>query len=447
LRLIVLPALLSLAACASWKRVGETEPNVPAERLPQAFEPRNTFREMGLFTDNGPLGFIGSANVLAGPSPESLLVVVGLSLRNQGLTFRRDGDTFLAEYRVDIALRNGRGIAARAAREERVRVPSFQETQRPDESVIFQQVLTVAPDVYTIDISVRDRNSPNAGHVEAPITVPPRTGPAVSMPVAVYQAQPRTSLDSAPSLVLNPRNAVRYGSDTLRFYIEAYQLAPGASVVLTATDGASHVAWTDTVTVDSTAPVRGFVVSVPPDRLSIGRYDLHLMQAGTVIASEPFVVTFSDQFAVANIEDIISLLRYFPKRDSLRAILQLPPEERSAAWQRFYHASDPNPATPENEAIEDYLRRVQVANERFRDEGIAGWLTDRGEVFIGLGDPSEIIDRRTGDMQGGARYIVWNYYDYRLSLTFIDDTGFGHYRLDPASRSEYQRVTNRLQHP
>jgi GWxTD domain-containing protein len=277
--------------------------------------------------------------------------------------------------------------------------------------------------------------------------VPALSPPAVSLPVAVYQAGLRTSLDSLPSLVLNPRSAVRYGADTLRFYIETYDLAPGSAVALTATDASTRIAWTDTVNVDSVARVRGHVVAIPPGRLSIGRYDLHLQQAGVVIATVPFVVMFSEQFAVANLEDIVSLLRYFPQRDSLRAVLQAPPEERAAAWQRFYRATDPNPATPENEAIADYLERLRIANVRFRDEGGAGWLTDRGEVFIALGEPSEIIDRRTADMQGGARYIVWNYYDYRLSLTFIDDSGFGHYRLDPASRSEFLRVANRLQHP
>jgi len=402
---------------------------------------------MGLLTDNGPLGFIGSANILAGPTPDSMLVVLGLSLRNQGLTFRRDGETFLAEYSVDLSLRNDRGIAARATREERIRVHSFQETQRPDESVIFQQFLTVAPGNYTLDLSVRDRNSPNAGHVEGPVVVPAVAATAVSLPLPVYRVRPRVSLDSAPDMVLNPRYAIQYGADTIRFYLEAYHLAPGTVITATATDVSDRAAWTDSLRADTAATVRGHVLGIPPERLSIGRYNLHLLQNGVVIATVPFVVMFSDQFAVANLEDIVSLLRYFPLRDSLRSVTQAPPEERAAAWQRFYRSTDPNPATPENEAIDEYLARVQVANLRFRDEGGAGWLTDRGEVFIALGEPSEIIDRRTADMQGGSRYIVWNYYEYRLSLTFIDDAGFGHYRLDPASRSEFLRVANRLQHP
>ena len=112
-------------------------------------------------------------------------------------------------------------------------------------------------------------------------------------------------------------------------------------------------------------------------------------------------------------------------------------------WRRFFLATDPNPATPENEAIDEYLQRVRIANERFTEEGGQGWLTERGEVFISIGEPSEIVDRRQ-DQIGRGRYVIWNYYELRLSLTFIDDTGFGRLRLDPRSRAEFMRVRDRL---
>ena len=113
-------------------------------------------------------------------------------------------------------------------------------------------------------------------------------------------------------------------------------------------------------------------------------------------------------------------------------------------WQRFWRTSDPNPATPEHELIDEYLQRVRVANDQFNDEGGPGWLTERGEVFISLGPPNEIIDRRAEQQIGRGRYIIWNYFDYRLTLNFIDDAGFGRFRLDPRSRSEFLRIRNQV---
>ena len=42
------------------------------------------------------------------------------------------------------------------AREEIVRVPTFQETLRSDESILFQQVLRLLPGTYHVSVTVRD---------------------------------------------------------------------------------------------------------------------------------------------------------------------------------------------------------------------------------------------------------------------------------------------------
>lgn len=435
--------VVAAAACGSWKRVGVVDADVPPERLPEIFDPTNAYREMGLLADRGPLGFVGTARILAGSQSDSLLVVVALSMRSRGFSFKREGDQFVGRYRVESVLRTTTRQVAAVQREETVRVGSFRETQRSDESLIFQQFLSAPPGDYLLSVTVRDRNSTNEGRVESPITVPALARTAISLPIAVYAATPRRSLERPPELVINPRSSMRFGSDSLRFYIETYGLTPGSAITLAAVDGAGRTSWTDSVRVDSAGAVRGFVVSVPPAPLSIGRYDLQLSQGGTLMATTPFLVAFSDQFAVGRLQDIVSLLRYFAPGDTLRALLNTPESERAAAWQHFYLSTDPNPATPENEAIEAYLRRVQIANERFRDEGGPGWLTERGEVFITLGEPSEMFDRRR-EMQNNGGTVVWTYYEYRLTLYFYDDGGFGRYRLAPGSRAEYQRVVNRL---
>jgi len=148
-------------------------------------------------------------------------------------------------------------------------------------------------------------------------------------------------------------------------------------------------------------------------------------------------------WAVSNFDDMISLLRYFPAADTLRHLANLPPAERAAAWRRFWRDTDPNPLTPENEALDQYFARVQIANQRFRDEGTPGWLTDRGEVFITIGEPDQVVDPQSGLLVRG-RTIVWVYNDYRLQLLFVDDAGFGRFRMDPQSRAGYLQVLNRL---
>src|SRR5207244_9548807 len=43
-------------------------------------------------------------------------------------------------------------------------------------------------------------------------------------------------------------------------------------------------------------------------------------------------------------------------------------DQRPAVWREFYKATDPVESTPENEALDGYFRRIQIANQRFRSE-------------------------------------------------------------------------------
>jgi GWxTD domain-containing protein len=412
--------------------------------MTQIFDPVTVFRQMGLVTGAGQVPFIGSVHLLAGRTPDTAIAVVALSLENRQLAFQREADGFAAGYHVEVVFRRGVTLVQQLSRDERVVVATFNETQRSDESVIFQEHLAVPAGDYQVAISVRDRNTPNVGRYEAAFRVPPLETPAVAAPIAVYRATPRTDPAAAPDLLVNPRSTVEYGTDTARFYVEAYGFPATSSLVMSALDAQHQVVWADTSRLDSTVTVRALRVAVPPASLSLGRYELHVaVSGGGVVATAPFLVAFSGQWVVANFEEMISLLRYFTAPDTLHALASVPPDQRPAAWRKFWHDTDPNPATPENEALEQYFVRLQAANQRFRDEGLPGWLTDRGEVLITLGEPDEVFDRRS-EMQGRNRMIVWTYTQLRLTLYFVDDTGFGRFRLDPGSRSEFLQVVNRL---
>ena len=141
---------------------------------------------------------------------------------------------------------------------------------------------------------------------------------------------------------------------------------------------------------------------------------------------------------------MVSLLRYFERQDWVAKLRQASPEQRAAVWREFFKATDPVPITPENEALDEYFRRVEVANERFQEAGEAGWLTDRGEVYVSLGEPDEIYDFSTDVARTGARAIRWTYNSLRITLFFQDQAGFGRFRLTPLSRAEFQRVLARV---
>jgi GWxTD domain-containing protein len=66
------------------------------------------------------------------------------------------------------------------------------------------------------------------------------------------------------------------------------------------------------------------------------------------------------------------------------------PVSRSEFITAFWKARDPKPETEENEARDEFERRVAFADSRFAQYETRGSMTDRGMVFILLGPPKWI---------------------------------------------------------
>ncbi len=105
----------------------------------------------------------------------------------------------------------------------------------------------------------------------------------------------------------------------------------------------------------------------------------------------------------------------------------------------FWKKRDPNPNTPRNEKMEEYYARVDYANKHF-SHYIDGWRTDMGMVYIMFGAPNN-VDRHPFDLDAKP-YEIWAYYDLNYSFVFVDQTGFGDYRLETPVWDVWNRVRN-----
>ena len=120
-------------------------------------------------------------------------------------------------------------------------------------------------------------------------------------------------------------------------------------------------------------------------------------------------------------------------------------EDRENFIHNFWKSKDPTPATPLNEFREEHLRRLEYVKKRYF-EGKAGWLTDRGRVYIMFGPP-DFFETNPG---GGRGFLfdpsgptaefpseVWTYRSIpglktrygRIDFIFIDNYNSGAYTL------------------
>ncbi|MGH9896451.1 MAG: GWxTD domain-containing protein, partial [bacterium] len=242
------------------------------------------------------------------------------------------------------------------------------------------------------------------------------------------------------SLVLNSRGAVGYGADTLLAYVEGYDFQEAAMVPFEVLDDQQSVVYSDSLRFRGGRPVESQVIRLAPDSISLGELKV-VVGAGAMARSVSALVSFSQAWVITNFDEMLDLLRYFGYDARVSAMRRTPAAERSRLWREFYADTDPNGATPENEALNQYFVRINAANSRFTDEGVSGWRTDRGEVFINLGPPDETIETSPGR---SGRVVRWTYITHRLALFFQDETGFGRLRLTPGSRAEFERTLNRV---
>jgi len=109
--------------------------------------------------------------------------------------------------------------------------------------------------------------------------------------------------------------------------------------------------------------------------------------------------------------------------------------ERDFLIEAFWKHRDPTSGTPENEFKEEHYRRIKYANFHFgRATPKPGWKTDRGRIYIILGEPRS-VDHNIGESEI-FNTDVWFYQgltQYGLppgfNLVFFQKDGVGEYVL------------------
>lgn len=179
------------------------------------------YRRLGLLAEGGETPFVGSLAFLSGRTSDSTVMVLTVSLANRSLRFGREGDRYRASYNVGLEVKRGTTVVQNISSKESVRVLVFRETQRTDESVLYRQILTLAPGMYDLRLTVRDDSVSRGSAIEATVGVPKFVDGSISSPIAFYEATPRTTLDSLPRFIATPEaqpcsGGIRFSRSTLK---------------------------------------------------------------------------------------------------------------------------------------------------------------------------------------------------------------------------------------
>lgn len=354
------------------------------------------------------------------------------------IQFVKQNDRYVAGYEISINfLTDDNASVSEKLWTEEIRVPLFEYTESKKTFSLTQRSIDIPPGIYTLRAQVRDKESKKISFVVKKIVIGNYTGSGLT--ISDLMLVNRLSNDGERrSISPNVSGNIGENNNSFSIFYEVYSPRPTDSLIL-------HYTITD-------LKGKEFLNKSQPYRLRgtkgqvITRFDSAKYSTGSYLLTvevhsvnddpneipamrqRSFVVRWGNMpVSISDLDLAIKQLRYIAKDKEYDAVENLTTDaEKRKFFNEFWLKRDPNPATKQNEYMEEYYSRVEYANKHFSHYQ-AGWKTDMGMVFIIFGSPNN-VERHPFDIDSKP-YEVWSYYDYNRSVVFIDETGFGDYRL------------------
>jgi GWxTD domain-containing protein len=145
--------------------------------------------------------------------------------------------------------------------------------------------------------------------------------------------------------------------------------------------------------------------------------------------SHPLAISVQRGIPLAgvDIDDGIQQLTYIATGFAYDSLMRADTkQEKRKAIMEFWNHRNPYPEDPYNQPMQVFYKRLAYVNQNFKGS-LPGWRTDRGRVYLQLGEPTS-IERHPYEVNQRP-YEIWEYYDLSLRYYFVDQFLIGDYRM------------------
>lgn len=357
------------------------------------------------------------------------------------ITFVKKDEFYVGGYEITALVRHSDGnqVNQEELWDRTVRLLSFERTNHPGYYDLSQKSLQLSPGNYLVEIIFEDKESLKEFRLSKQITI--RKFDANLLGVSDLMLVRDVEQEGGRKKIspqINPNVAAL--KDGFDVFYEVYNPFDLGNVTIDYTILTKGKVLSEERSTQSVRQGRNtFLASIPSSGLGIGTYTLkvELRHPGDTTKSallatieRPFIVewlTAGSPVSIADLDEAIEQLRYFAKSEELDYIRDAEDEEeRRRRFEEFWERHNPISGSRSNPALIEYYNRVAYANQHY-GHYIDGWKTDRGMVYILYGPP-DYVERHPLDVESKP-YEVWEYYDINRRYVFVDESGFGDYRL------------------
>ncbi|HEY5615233.1 MAG TPA: GWxTD domain-containing protein [Bacteroidota bacterium] len=396
-------------------------------------------------------GFFFEAISYASEQPGKARVDLYVQIPYEQLRFVKEGEAFSARYDVTLSFYNSQGqLDQERTWTDVVRVADFSQTTSSRFYSLSLRTVDVNPGNYQANVQILDQESRKTARSRRNLLVTDFTKDPLSL--SDIMLVNRLSTDGEKrSIVPNISGNVGHLAEGFFLFVEVYNKARVDSVSLTwkvldndrkeIHQRSQEEAVTDGMT-QAFMKVDNLNLGAGTYFLSIDAAPLHASPDSAVLSattSRTFSVRWSDlPPTVLDLDKATDQMRYIAREHEMEYIREATDAEaKRQRFLEFWKKRDPDPGTAVNELMDEYYARVAFANKSFTHY-IDGWRTDRGMVYVYLGIPDNI--ERYPFQNDSKPYEIWYYNHINRRYVFIDESGFGDYRLRSPVTDLWDRV-------
>ena len=373
-----------------------------------------------------------SVYTVASESSDSIRVLSYLSIPNHVLQFVKSSKGFKASYEATISIKRKKGdlVGRKNWSNDLITKTYLESTSKEIFNIHFNEFRVPLGEDYIISAELLDRDSNSSGIISKNLKLKKH-----SKDLSLYSPFFLDYLNGDWGLIDNEIPLFRniLGEQLVRTTVfVSGKVSPGPyEIDVIVTNPKKQQLWEKTF--QSVAQNNYFEKRIIiPDEISQqglrSKVDIILKQNGKQ-KKESVILSISRlgiSSSVGNISQAIQNMRYILDDDEWKKLSKAKSDEQERLFIEYWLSRDPTPETKENELMDEYFSRISYSNVNFKTY-TDGWKSDMGMIYVLFGPPDDL--EVYNDPLSRMYQQRWHYYRINKFFDFVDENGFGDYKL------------------
>ena len=368
---------------------------------------------------------------VADAKSDYIRILAFLSVPNHVLQFLKIKDGFEAQYEATISLKRKKGnLVGRRNWSNKLKTIDYLESTSKEILTIHQVEFKVVPGDYVISAELLDGDSKNSGVREKELKYSEHKGDlALYTPFFLDYLSGNWGLDDNEIPMF--QNIMGAKVTRASFFVSG-KIKPGPyTLEVTVLGSKKKELWKKSFESNSKDEYFHQRIIIPDKIAKQGlrkKVDIVLIQ-GNERKKESVILSLSKigiSSSISNIDQAVENMRYILHDDEWKKLSKSKNTDKETLFLEYWESRDPTPETSDNEVMNEYFSRVSYSNINFKSY-LPGWKTDMGMIYILFGPPDDL--EVYNDPLTRIYSQRWHYYRINKYFDFIDENGFGDYRL------------------